>query len=68
VVIATDHSKYDYAFILDNAKLVFDTRGITRGISQKYKNIVRLGEGILKTQEPMKTPEVTIRKQNKVYV
>lgn len=42
VVIATDHSNYDYQFVVDNAKLVFDTRGVTRTI--KGKNIVRLGE------------------------
>jgi len=42
VIIATDHSSYDYQFIVDNAPLVFDTRGVTRAI--KGKNILRLGE------------------------
>ncbi len=42
VVIATDHSGYDYQHIVDNASLVFDTRGVTRRI--KGNNIVRLGE------------------------
>jgi len=42
VVIATDHSSYDYQFIVDNASLVFDTRGVTRAI--KGENILRLGE------------------------
>ncbi len=42
VVVATDHSSYDYQYIVDNARLVFDTRGITRLI--KGKNILRLGE------------------------
>jgi len=32
VVITTDHSKYDYQFIVDNAKLIFDTRNATKGI------------------------------------
>ena len=42
VVIATDHSYYDYLYVLSKANLVFDTRGITRGIASN--NIVRLGE------------------------
>ena len=42
VVIATDHSSYNYQFVVDNARLVFDTRGTTRTIIGK--NIVRLGE------------------------
>ncbi|WPX09941.1 nucleotide sugar dehydrogenase [Anaerocellum danielii] len=32
VVIITDHSKYDYNFIVENANLVFDTRNATKGI------------------------------------
>lgn len=31
VVIATDHSKVDYDFILRNSKLIFDTRNVYRG-------------------------------------
>jgi UDP-N-acetyl-D-glucosamine dehydrogenase len=42
VVIATDHSCYNINDILSKARLVFDTRGVTRGI--KGDNIVRLGE------------------------
>lgn len=42
VVIATDHSSYDYQHIVDNAKLVFDARGVTRTITGE--NILRLGE------------------------
>ena len=42
VIIATDHSTYDYQYIIDNASLVFDTRGVTRTI--RSKNIFRLGE------------------------
>lgn len=48
VVIATDHSGYDYHHIVDNASLVFDTRGVTRKI--KRSNIVRLGESINATK------------------
>jgi UDP-N-acetyl-D-glucosamine dehydrogenase len=32
VVIVTDHSQYDYAKIVENAKLVVDTRNATKGI------------------------------------
>ncbi len=42
VVIATDHSVYDYVKIVRGARLVFDARGATREI--RGKNIVRLGE------------------------
>jgi UDP-N-acetyl-D-glucosamine dehydrogenase len=42
VVIATDHSCYDIAEVVARAKLVFDTRGVTRGLKQA--NIARLGE------------------------
>ena len=42
VVIATDHSCYDYQYIARHARMVFDTRGVTRGL--KRNNVVRLGE------------------------
>jgi len=42
VVIATDHSCYNMGEVVARAKLVFDTRGVTRGLKQA--NIVRLGE------------------------
>jgi len=37
VVISTNHDDYDYPNILNNAKLIVDTRGVYRGI---YKNVV----------------------------
>ncbi len=40
VVIATDHSGYDYQNIVDKASLVFDARGATRRL--RSNNIVRL--------------------------
>lgn len=40
VVIATDHSDYDYEYIVGKSKLVFDTRGVTRGLDNP--NITRL--------------------------
>ncbi len=42
VVIATDHSCYNIDEVITHSKLVFDTRGATRGL--KGNNIVRLGE------------------------
>jgi UDP-N-acetyl-D-glucosamine dehydrogenase len=39
VVIVTDHSQYDYAKIVEMAKLVVDTRNATKGI--EAANIVR---------------------------
>jgi UDP-N-acetyl-D-glucosamine dehydrogenase len=40
VVIATDHSSYDYAAIVDAAKLVVDTRNATRRIIRHREKIV----------------------------
>lgn len=42
VVIATAHSAYDFSRLAKHARLLFDTRGVTRRI--KGKNIIRLGE------------------------
>jgi UDP-N-acetyl-D-glucosamine dehydrogenase len=42
VIIATDHSIYDYQYVIDNASVVFDTRGVTRTF--KARNVFRLGE------------------------
>jgi UDP-N-acetyl-D-glucosamine dehydrogenase len=39
VLIVTDHSDYDYAHIVDQAKLVVDTRNATRGI--RSEKVVR---------------------------
>jgi UDP-N-acetyl-D-glucosamine dehydrogenase len=33
VVVVTDHTNVDYQMVLDNAKLVVDTRGVTRKLS-----------------------------------
>src|SRR6201987_2183129 len=40
VIIATDHSSYDYSAIVDNAKLVVDTRNATRRVKQNREKIV----------------------------
>jgi len=49
VVIATAHSSYDVGQIARQAKLIYDTRGVTLGL--KSDNIIRLGEGISGSQE-----------------
>jgi UDP-N-acetyl-D-glucosamine dehydrogenase len=42
VVIATDHSCYDWKRIVDKARMIFDTRNATKGIVSE--KIYRLGE------------------------
>ncbi len=40
VIIATDHSDYDYDFIVRNSSLVVDTRNATRGVKDR-DNVVK---------------------------
>lgn len=40
VLILTDHSQYDYAWIVEHAQLVIDTRNATAGIENRKENIV----------------------------
>ena len=40
VLISTDHSSYDYAFIVDNAQLVIDTRNATKNVKRGRRKIV----------------------------
>jgi UDP-N-acetyl-D-glucosamine dehydrogenase len=40
IVIATDHTSYDYAAVVDSAKLVVDTRNATRRVSRHRNKIV----------------------------
>jgi UDP-N-acetyl-D-glucosamine dehydrogenase len=40
VVIATDHSCYDWERIASQSKLIFDTRGATKGL--RHSNIIRM--------------------------
>ena len=42
VILLTDHDIYNYKFIANNAKLIFDTRGIYNNISLKNKNNIYL--------------------------
>ena len=41
VVISTDHSCYDYQFIVDHAALVVDTRNATRAVKRGRRKIVK---------------------------
>jgi len=41
VLIATDHTAYDYEFIVNHAKLLVDTRNSTRYVREGHDNIVR---------------------------
>jgi UDP-N-acetyl-D-glucosamine dehydrogenase len=41
VLIATDHTAYDYASIVKNAQLVLDTRNATAGVTQGREKIVK---------------------------
>jgi UDP-N-acetyl-D-glucosamine dehydrogenase len=45
VLITTDHSKYDYDFIVKHAKRVIDTRNATKAVKQGREKIVLLGDG-----------------------
>jgi UDP-N-acetyl-D-glucosamine dehydrogenase len=40
VIVATDHSSYDYHAIVDAAKLVVDTRNATRRVMRHRDKIV----------------------------
>ena len=41
VVIVTDHSAYDYGWIVDNSKLVIDTRNAARAVKKHRDRIVK---------------------------
>ncbi|MBI2418986.1 MAG: nucleotide sugar dehydrogenase [Ignavibacteriales bacterium] len=40
IVISTDHSDYDYAFIFKHAKLIVDTRNALKGIKKNSKKVI----------------------------
>jgi UDP-N-acetyl-D-glucosamine dehydrogenase len=41
VLVSTDHSDYDYQFIVSNAQLVIDTRNATKDVKRGRKKIVK---------------------------
>ncbi len=42
VVIVTDHTAYEYDWIVQNSQLVMDTRNATKNVKQDQKKIVKL--------------------------
>ena len=46
VVIATNHSSYDYKMIVKQAKSIVDTRNATKEIADTEDKITRLGTGV----------------------
>lgn len=42
IIITTAHTKIDYKKIVENAKLVFDTKNATKKIQNKRDNIIKL--------------------------
>jgi UDP-N-acetyl-D-glucosamine dehydrogenase len=45
VLITTDHSSYDYEFIVKNARRVIDARNATKNVKKGREKIVLLGDG-----------------------
>jgi UDP-N-acetyl-D-glucosamine dehydrogenase len=39
VLVATEHSLYDWDFIAEHARLIVDSRNATRQVAHKYQNI-----------------------------
>jgi UDP-N-acetyl-D-glucosamine dehydrogenase len=42
VVIVTNHSQYDFQWIVDHARLIIDTRNATKGVQNGQEKIVKL--------------------------
>jgi UDP-N-acetyl-D-glucosamine dehydrogenase len=45
VLITTDHSSYDYDYIVSKSKLVIDTRNATKNVKKGKEKVVLLGDG-----------------------
>jgi UDP-N-acetyl-D-glucosamine dehydrogenase len=41
VLVVTDHSAYDWGFVVEHSRLVIDTRGATRGVVEGRERIVK---------------------------
>jgi UDP-N-acetyl-D-mannosaminuronate dehydrogenase len=39
VIILTDHTDYNYQWIVDNAKMIFDTRNATKKVTKNRQKI-----------------------------
>ena len=42
VLIITDHTNVDYKMVIESAKIVFDTRNVTKDLKNNRQNIVKL--------------------------
>jgi UDP-N-acetyl-D-glucosamine dehydrogenase len=42
VILVTDHSSYNYQWLLDHSKIFVDTRNVTKGLADPRKAIVKL--------------------------
>lgn len=45
VIITTDHSSYDYNFIVKNSRKVIDTRNATKNVKNNRDKVILLGSG-----------------------
>lgn len=45
VLITTDHSSYDYDFVVENSSMVIDARNATKNVNTGREKIVLLGDG-----------------------
>jgi UDP-N-acetyl-D-glucosamine dehydrogenase len=45
MIITTDHSSYDYDFIVKNAKRVIDARNAMKNVKAGRNKVVLLGDG-----------------------
>ncbi len=45
VLITTDHSSYDYDFVVENSSMVIDARNATKNVKKGRDKIVLLGDG-----------------------
>jgi len=51
IVITTDHSVYDFEFIVGNSKVIIDTRNATGKVKNCNAKIVKLGAGVKNLNE-----------------
>lgn len=45
VVVTTNHSDYDAKFIVENSKIVVDTRNLTQHLNVDRQQVIKLGDG-----------------------
>lgn len=45
VVVTTNHSSYDAHFIIENSKIIVDTRNLTKAVKADGQKIIKLGAG-----------------------